>query len=62
MTSKDVVKPIALAEEWNVRPQYVYALIREGKLPSHQCTCGHVYLVRDEVNAFIEARKAKKEA
>lgn len=61
-TNKEVVKPIALAEEWKVRPQYVYALMREGKLPSHECTCGHKYLLRAEVNQFIEAKKAKKEA
>jgi hypothetical protein len=55
----NVVKPIALATEWNVRPQYVYALMREGKLVAHECECGHKYLLRTEVDAFVAAKKAK---
>lgn len=59
MTKKNIVKPIKLAEEWNVRPQYVYSLMREGKLTAHECECGHKYLVRDEVEAFLNSRKSK---
>lgn len=56
----DVIKPIQLANEWKVRPQYVYALIREGKLQSHTCTCGHKYLLKSEVAEYVAAKKAAK--
>ena len=58
--NSNIVKPIKLAESWNVRPQYVYALIREGKLISHSCECGHIYLLQDEVDAFVATKKNAK--
>jgi excisionase family DNA binding protein len=58
--NKKVIKPIELAKQLGIAPQFVYGWMREGKLPSHECTCGHKYLLQDEVNTFLEARAAKK--
>jgi hypothetical protein len=57
--SKDVVSPINLAKEIGIVPQVVYAKIREGKIKSHKCTCGHVYLLRSEVIEFVESKTKK---
>jgi predicted site-specific integrase-resolvase len=59
MTKTDIVKPIQFAKEMNIVPQIVYGWIREGKIPSHKCMCGHVYLLRNEVETFVQERKTK---
>jgi len=55
----DIVSPIQFAKEIGTKPQYVYQLVREGKLPSHTCMCGHIYIVRQEVSDFVAKRQAK---
>ena len=61
-STKNVVSPINFAREIGKVPQWVYAQMREGKLKSHECVCGHKYLLREEANAFMAARAAKKSA
>jgi hypothetical protein len=59
----EIVSPINFAKELNVAPQYVYGLIREGKLESHECVCGHKYLVRtDATVTALVAKRAEKTA
>lgn len=49
MSKNKVIKPIELSRLVSVVPQYLYSMIREGKVPSHECVCGHTYLLYDEV-------------
>ena len=56
----DMVKPIQFAKEIGTPPQYVYGLIREGKLPSHECICGHKYLLRSELTDFVKKRQERQ--
>jgi hypothetical protein len=55
-----IITPVALGKELNVRPQLVFSWVRAGKFPTHQCVCGHTYLLRDEIADFLTARDAKQ--
>jgi hypothetical protein len=57
----NVVTPVQLAKELNIRPQVIFGWIRNGSLPSHKCVCGHNYLMRDEVRTFLAEREAKRQ-
>jgi hypothetical protein len=61
MAEQGVVTPVALAKELKIRPQVIFGWVRKGSIPSHKCVCDHTYLLRDEVNTFLAARKAKEE-
>jgi hypothetical protein len=58
MKKSDIVTPIQFAKEIGTVPQYVYGLIREGKLESHECICGHKYILRTDssVVALVQKR------
>jgi hypothetical protein len=58
----NIVKPTMLAKELEMAPQIIFGWIRRGLIPSHECVCGHKYLVRDEIDAFLAKRKAEEEA
>jgi predicted site-specific integrase-resolvase len=60
MSDKNIVKPIGLANTLGIAPQVVYGWMRTGALPSHDCDCGHKYLLKTEVDAFLAAKAAKK--
>lgn len=57
--TQNIVKPVQLAKEIGVAPQLVFSWIRNEKLPAHECMCGHKYLLRDEVDTFLQEREAK---
>lgn len=59
MKRSDIVTPCQLAKETGRNPQQIYGWIREGKLPSHKCICGHTYIVRQEWTDFDTNRKNK---
>jgi hypothetical protein len=59
----EIVSPINFSKEIKSVPQYVYGLIREGKLESHKCECGHIYLLRSDqsVKDLVTKRMTKVE-
>ena len=61
MTDKadNIVKPTDLAKELDIAPQVIFGWIRRDLVPHHECVCGHKYLVRDEIQEFLDRRAAK---
>jgi predicted site-specific integrase-resolvase len=56
---ENIVTPVSLSKELDIRPQVVFAWVRKGQVPSHKCVCGHIYLVRDEIAEFLTKREEK---
>ena len=61
----EVVKPVALAKELDIRPQIVYGWIRNSGLPAHTKADSEGnqtgrYLLRSEVSEWQEQKEAKK--
>jgi len=64
-TPNNIVTPVALAKELGIKPQLVFNWVRNNKVPSERCVCGHIYLLRDQLTDFLAARDeraAEKEA
>jgi hypothetical protein len=55
-----VVKPTVLAKELGIPPQVVFGWIRRGLVTSHECICGHKYLLRHEIKEFLTRREAEE--
>lgn len=55
----NIVTPVQLAKELEIRPQLVFGWIRRGLIPHHKCVCNHTYLLRDEVSDYLEERQVK---
>jgi hypothetical protein len=58
-TKDQIVTPVQLSKELEIRPQLIFGWVRRNLIPSHKCVCNHTYLVRDEIVEFLEAREAK---
>lgn len=56
----DVVKPVALAKELEVRPQIVYGWIRNSGLPAHTKDGEGRFILRSEFATWQEEREEKK--
>jgi hypothetical protein len=58
---ENVVKPVALSNELEIKPQIVYGWIRNGSLPAYTKGGEGRYILRDEFAAWNEARAARKQ-
>ena len=61
-SQEQVVTPVQLAKELDIRPQLVFSWARADKFPVHRCICNHMYLLRDEIQPFLDERDAKEAA
>lgn len=58
-TQNDIVTPVQLAKELEIRPQLVFGWVRKESVPAHKCVCGHTYLLRSEIAEFLAKREEK---
>jgi hypothetical protein len=58
----DVVKPVALAAELNIRPQIVFGWIRNSNLPSYKDEKGKNVILRSEFATWNAEREEKRQA
>jgi len=56
----DVVKPVALAKELEIRPQIVYGWIRNSGLPAHTKDGEGRYILRSEFAEWQTQKEEKK--
>src|SRR5687768_17195685 len=56
----DIVKPVALAKERDIRPQIVFGWIRNGGLNSYKNAEGKNVILRSELAAWETGRAEKK--